>query len=153
MLFDRFQPTAPDVAPVECLVWKRREIENYLCSQSALESYAMASTPSEWRPLFTIAEADRRLKAMCEAIGEIEDALKKLGREAPWSAELKTSEDFLKPLFDAYFQKLGLPNLMAKKNFYELAAHVPAAEFDPEISEKLDVIAQVARSAGAAQEN
>ena len=153
VLFDRFQTTAPDVGPVECLVWKQREIENYLCSQSALEAYARASTPGEWSPLFTIAEADRRLKAMHEAIGEIEGALKKLGRESPWSAELKTSDEFLKPLFDVYFQKLDLPNLMAKKNFYELADHVPEGEIDPEIREKLDVIAQVAQSVETTLEN
>ena len=153
VLFDRFQTTAPDVGPVECLVWKRREIENYLCSQSALEAYARASTPGEWGPLFTIAEADRRLKAMREAIGEIEGALKKLGRESPWSAELKTSDEFLKPLFDVYFQKLELPNLMAKKDYYELANHVPDNEIDSEISEKLDAIAQVAQSVGASHEN
>ena len=87
------------------------------------------------------------------AIVDIEGALKALGKESPWSSEVKASDDFLDPLFHSYFQKLGLPNLMAKKNFYELTAHVPAAEIDPEISEKLDVIAQVARSAEAAQEN
>ncbi|MDE2667166.1 MAG: AAA family ATPase [Acidobacteriota bacterium] len=153
VLFDRFQPSAPDVAPVECLMWNRREIDNYLCSQSALEIYARASTPGKVGPLFTMAEADRRLKAMNEAIREIEGALKKLGRESPWSPELKTSDEFLRPLFDAYFQKLELPNLMAKRDYYELADHVPDNEIDPEISEKLDVIAQVAQSAEAAQVN
>ena len=90
---------------------------------------------------------------MREASVDIEGALRALGKESPWSPEVKASDDFLDPLFRAYFQKLGLPNLMAKKNFYELAAHVPAAEIDPEISEKLDVIAQVAQSAEVAQEN
>lgn len=84
---------------------------------------------------------------------DIEGALIALGKESPWSSEVKATDEFLDPLFRAYFQKLGLPNLMAKKNFYELAAHVPAAEIDPEISEKLDVIAQVARNAETAQEN
>ena len=152
-LFDRFQAATPDVAPVKCLVWKRREIENYLCSQTTLEAYATASSPNRWGPLFTTAEADRRVRAMREAIVDIERALKALGKESPWSPEAKASDDFLDPLFRAYFQKLGLPNLMAKKNFYELAAHVPAPEIDPEISEKLDVIAQVAQSAEAAQVN
>ena len=51
------------------------------------------------------------------------------------------------PLFIAYFKKLGLPNLMAKKNFYELAEYVPGNEIDPEIREKLDAIARVAERA------
>ena len=152
-LFDRFQAGTPDVSTVKCLVWKRREIENYLCSQATLEAYARASTPGDVGPLFSMAEADRRLTAMREASAEIEGALKALGKESPWSPEVKASDDFLDPLFRAYFQKLGLPNLMAKKNFYELAAHVPEAEIDPEISDKLDVIAKVAQSAQAAQEN
>ena len=42
---------------------------------------------------------------------------------------------------------------MAKKNFYELADHVPEAEIDSEISEKLDVIAQVAQSVETTLEN
>lgn len=152
-LFDRLQAGTPDVAPVTCLVWERREIENYLCSQATLEAYARASSPNRWGPLFTAAEADRRVQAMREAVVDIESALKALGKESPWSPEVKSSDDFLDPLFRAYFQKLGLPNLMAKKNFYELATHVPAGEIDPEISEKLDVIAQVAQSAEAAQVN
>ena len=148
-LFDRFrfQAGTPDVAPVKCLVWKWWEIENYLCSQSTLEAYARASSPNRWGPLFTAAEADRRVEAMQDAIVEIEDALNPLGDV------FRASDDFLGPLFHTYFEKLGLPNLMAKKNFYELTAHVPAAEIDPEISEKLDVIAQVAQSAQSAQEN
>ena len=57
------------------------------------------------------------------------------------------SDEFLDPLFATYFKKLGLPNLMAKKNLYELAEYVPESEIDPEIREKLDAIARVAESA------
>ena len=44
-LFDRLEAEPRDLAPVECLTWKRREIENYLCSRTALEAYAGASAP------------------------------------------------------------------------------------------------------------
>ena len=84
---------------------------------------------------------------MSQAIEEVESALKTLGKGSPWSADIKASDDFLIPLFESYFGKLGLPNLMAKKNFYELAEHVPDSEIDPEISEKLDEIVRVAESA------
>ncbi len=36
---------------------------------------------------------------------------------------------------------------MQKKNFHELADHVPDGEIDPEIREKLDAVARVAESA------
>ena len=52
----------------------------------------------------------------------------------------------LTPLFKSYYDKLGVPNLMAKKSFYELADYVPDSEIDPEISENLDAIARVAES-------
>ena len=147
-LFDRLESETPDLTPVECLLWERREIENYLCSRATLEGYAAASAAEAVPgPLFTVSEAHRRLEAMREAIAEIESALTTLGKGSPWDPNLKTSDEFLVPLFESYFGKLGLPNLMAKKNFYELAEHVPAEEIDLEIREKLDAIAKVAELA------
>ena len=153
-LFDRFQAGTPNVAPVECLVWKRREIENYLCSQSTLEAYARTSSSGDdVGPLFSSAGAENRLSRMREAIQEVQSALKMLNKGSPWSPDIKASDDFLDPLFRTYFKKLDLRNLIAKKNFYELADHVPEGEIDPEIREKLDVIAQVAQSVETTLEN
>ena len=156
VLFDRLESEPLDISPVECLIWKRREIENYVCSRATLEEYASASASASEdaasAPLFAVAEIGKRQNAMSQAIEEVESALKTLGKGSPWSADLKASDDFLVPLFESYFEKLGLPNLMAKKNFYELAEHVPDSEIDPEINEKLDAIVQVAESATPAGE-
>jgi len=147
-LFDRLESERPDIAPVNSLVWRRREIESYLCTRETLLAFAGASAARDsLGPLFTAAEADRRVSAMRDAIGEIEEALARLNRGSPWDGNLKVSDEFLDPLFRSYFQKLDLPNLMAKKNFYELAEHVPEGEIDGEISEKLDAIVEVARQA------
>ena len=62
---------------------------------------------------------------MHAAIDEIESALKALGKPSPWSEDIKASDEFLDPLFASYFKRLDLPNLMAKKNFHELAEYVP----------------------------
>ena len=150
-LFDRLEAEPRDLAPVECLMWKRREIENYLCSRAALEAYAGASASAEG-PLFTAAEAARRVQAMREAVDAVASALGTLGKGSPWDADVKAGDDFLPPLFDDWFRRLGLPNLMAKKNFHELAEHVPAEEIDPEVGEKLDAIARVAERAAPAAE-
>ena len=153
VLFDRLESGPLDISPVECLIWKHREIENYVCSWATLEEYASASASASASedaasgPLFAVAEVEKRQNAMGQAIGEVESALKTLGKGSPWSADIKASDDFLVPLFKSYFETLGLPNLMAKKNFYELAEHVPDSEIDPEISEKLDAIVRVAESA------
>ena len=148
-LFDRLESGELRDGHVRFLSWKRREIENYLCSQRTLEAYVRASVDEDFRsqPLFTASELDRRLSAMREAIGEVRTAMETLGRGSPWSEDAKVSDDFLTPLFQRYFQKLGLPNLMNKKDFYELADYVPEDEFDPEITEKLDAIARTAAEA------
>ena len=152
-LFDRLAPPAPDMTPIECLTWRRREIENYVCTRTALEAYAAASAPDAGPgPLFAAAEAERRLQAMRECVAEIESALKTLGRGSPWDADLKASDEFLDRLFQSYFDRLGLPNLMAKKNYHELVDYVPDGEIDPEIGEKLDAIAQVSEDAVPAGE-
>ena len=148
VVFDRLEREPGDMGPVECLIWRRREIENYLCARTTLEAYARASAiEAASGPLFANEESDRRLAAMRQAIDEVSSALQTLGKGSPWDANIKASNDFLKPLFEGYFGKLGLPNLMAKKNFYELAEYVPDNQIDPEISEKLDAIVRVAESA------
>ena len=136
----------------EFLAWNRREIENYLCSRAALESYAAATAEARIRsehpgPLFVETEVERRMGAMTEAIDEIERAMATLGKGSPWADDTKVSDDFLTPLFDAYYKRLSLPNLMRKTNFHVLADHVPDDEIDPEITEKLDAIARTAAAA------
>ena len=148
-LFDRREGEMPDTRPLQNQVWKKREIENYFCTRATLEAYASASaaTDTQSTPLFTLAEAERRLTAMREAITRVSEALKTLRRGSPWDADVKASDEFLTPLFEAYFEILGVPNLMAKKNFYELADYVPDNEIEPEVGEKLDAIVRVAESA------
>jgi len=147
-LFDRLESDRPASPPLESLTWRKREIENYLCTQQTLEAYATASaTKSGSLPLFTSSEADRRLTAMREAIDGVTQALSVLGKPSPWDPDLKTSDEFFEPLFRDYFSRIELPNLMAKKNYYELVEHLPDGEINPEIREKLDAIVAVAEQA------
>ncbi len=148
VLFDRLENEPRDIGPVECLIWKRREIESYVCAPAVLEAYATASA-REAVPenLFTSVECDRRLDSMREAIAEIQTALKTLGMGSPWSPDIKASDDFLEPLFRSYHERLKLPNLMPKRNFYRLVEHMSDSELDAEIGAKLDAIAAVADAA------
>jgi predicted ATPase len=147
-IFDRLDNELPTDLGADGLTWQRREIENYFCTRDTLEAFAVQEvSPESAGPLFCVAERDHRLKAMRESIQEIEIALRTLGRGSPWDADTKVSDDFLTPLFENYFKKLSLPNLMDKKNFYELAHFMPRTKLDPEIKEKLDEIVRVANSA------
>lgn len=151
-IFDRLCST-PERDGWEFDIWKRREIEDYLCTRAALEAYAISSAEEATSgPLFAEPEQERRLRAMREAIDEIESVLDSLGKPSPWGADLKVSTEFLRPLFTAYFSKLGLPNLMPKGNFHQLVGHLQPAAIDPEVSEKLDAIVRVAEGATPRQD-
>lgn len=132
----------------QSLTWKRREIENYLCTRRTLENYIRAAVAADFpEPLLAMDETNRRLEAMASAITEVESAMRTLGRGSPWSEDAKVSDDFLTPLFHTYFNKLELPNLMNKNNFHALAEHVPEDEIDAEVSDKLNAIARTAAAA------
>ncbi len=147
-ILDRLDREPPPGLEGILRTWRRREIENYVCQPETLENFAVGRPPlQELGPLFQKPEAERRLKAMQEAIDEVLKALETLRRPSPWGPDLKVSEEFLEPVFDKYYKSLGLPNLMAKKDFYELAQFVPREKLDPEIGEKLDAIATVAAAA------
>ena len=143
-LFDRLDD---DVSQGErglrCIQWQRREIENYICTRSTLEAYAKASSESPQATALP-KTADQRLRYMREAIQETEEALQKLHKDSPWTTDGKVSDEFLTPLFQTYFQKLGWPNLMSKKSFHELAQYVPENEISPEVKHKLDAIGATA---------
>jgi len=59
----------------------------------------------------------------------------------------KVSDDFLGPLFEIFFRKLGLPNLMHKTNYHVLARHVPRSLIAEEVSEVLSSIEKVSSEA------
>ena len=144
-IFDRLERELPPGGDLQSLAWQRRELENYVCSPATLEAYAgQFGIEHQEGPLFARGVSERRVNAMREAIAEIGNALMALRGYSPWSSEVKASDEFLTPLFRSYFQRLELPNLMNKKDFYELANYVPLEEIDGEITEKLDAIAGVA---------
>ena len=152
-LFDRLYTQLQSDPGLTCQMWKKREIENYLCFPETLEAFARYEGESKsLGPLFSKPEAGRRLKVMKECIEEVEKAMEILEKGSPWSADTKVSDDFLTPLFKKYYEKLGLPNTMPKRNFHQLARFVPKDKIDPEIREKLTAIVKVSDSASPAQE-
>ena len=139
-LYDRLERNPPEDPHLSQLVWRRREIENYLCQRPVLldfaaaegERYAGERYASAWR------------STMDESIAEIEQALTTLAEPDPWGPDIKASEAFLDPLFKRFYAKLQLPNLMTKTHYHRLAEFVEAKHIDPEIGDKLDALVAVA---------
>lgn len=143
-VFDRLDKNLQEGTSLKETMWKRKEIENYLCMEDVLISYARHDTPDD---LFGAAEAEKRVKAMRESINELTAALKTLKKQDPWSPYIKATDEFLDRLFENYFEKLGLPNILRKTDYHILAHLVPKDKIDPEIIEKLDAIVEVAKKA------
>ncbi len=148
-LFDRLARPLPPDPYLRFESWKKREIENYICTEEALLAWAIAGgVVDQVNDLVEQAQSPQRRDAMQQSISEIAEALRKLGKPSPWDGDLKVSEEFLEPVFAAYNRKLGLPeSLMRKKQFYELADFVPLAQIEDEITEKLNAIWDISAAA------
>jgi len=146
-IYDRLDRGCPSDPNLEQLCWNRREIENYLCTKEVLMSWAREAASREAEgPLFEEGLIKEWGDAMEQTIAELEDANEKLNKPSPWSKDAKVTDDFLDPLFAAFFKKLKLPNLLRKTDYHELAQFVEPDTLDPEISRKLDAIVKVAQS-------
>ena len=80
---------------------------------------------------------------MQKSIEEVTAAVRVLSRPDPFGPDVKASDDILGPVFQSYFEKLGLRNMMQKTDYHSLANLVPKEKIDPEIGAKLDRIVTV----------
>ncbi len=139
-LYDRMERGLPQDPALKQYAWQQREIESYICQRETLLSYAEALGRQRLGPLLGVSYR----RAVEEAIEEVVEALQRLGKPSPWGPDLKVSEEFLVPVFENFFQSLGLPNEMRKTNFHVLARHVRPEAIDAEVVRVLDRILAVA---------
>ena len=138
-LFDRLERDAPTDENLVFHMWQRREIENYFISRDVLIRYAAQGDIFD---LVDRAEREVRIDAMTAAIGQIEEGSRLLKRD-PWSHDIKISEQTASVIFELYFEKLNIPNVMLKGNFHELVEFLDVDEVADEVKEVLGKIAAV----------
>ncbi len=139
-IFDRLERALPNEMGAVGLMWRRRELENYLCLPQVLLAFAAGEEPAG---LF----ASPRKKLMDELIHDRVPPVALRNPLDPWWINMKATDDFLDPLFAEYYQRQGLPNLMRKTDYHQLARFLTVADIDAEIIEKLDQIVAVAEQA------
>lgn len=136
-ILDRTSISIKSEFPLYEMMWERRELENYFCTKGVLLAYSRHELDDD---LFNYQEANKREEIMVETIEEITNALQVLGEPSPWSKDIKASDEFLDRVFQLYFKKLNLPNIMRKTDYHILANFLPKEEIDPEITQKLDLV-------------
>jgi hypothetical protein len=148
MLCDRLDRPLQATPELREQMWQRREIESYLCQPDTLLSYAESSSEEVAAgPLFERSEAERRRRIMQECIDDFVPRAALRDRSDAWWINTKASEEFLDRLFVAFFKKLGLPNLLQKTDHHVLARYARRDQIDPEVSQVLDAIVDVASRA------
>jgi hypothetical protein len=145
-LFDRVDQALQEHAALKEYMWSRREIENYLSLPQVLLNYA-ESAAEDAGPLFEPAERRKRRDSMQDCIEDLvpRAALRDLADR--WWIDTKISEDFLDRVFECFYKKLGLPNLMRKTDYHVLADFISKGQIDAEVATVLDSIAVVAGKA------
>jgi len=141
-IFDRLEKQLQSGTALRELMWQRREIENYFCTEEVLLDFARHDVSDK-----QILLAPAHEKAMQESIEEVTKALKTLDEPEPSSPDIKVTDQFLEPLFKKYFEKLGLPLEFRKPDYHLLTRFVKKNTLDKEIREKLDAILEVAHAA------
>ena len=130
-LFDRLNLPDGGGAVLREHSWRKREIENYLCSEDVLMRWV-----DDRFPLFR--------HQMEEAIMEIESARRVLGQPPPWDEATKASDDALAPIFRSFGEKAGVGGQIQKSDYHFLVSYMDILEIDPEVVSVLDSIVEVA---------
>ncbi len=143
-LYDRLELRLNDDPNLAQLMWKRREIENYLATRDVLRAYGEHFGRRELGDLFARTTGDH----MDAAVEEVVNALATLGKPDPFGPDAKASDELLDPVFRKFFAKMGLPEgTMRKTDYHTLAPLLLPSAIDREVVEKLDAIERVAARA------
>ncbi|MBX3746368.1 MAG: AAA family ATPase [Verrucomicrobiae bacterium] len=143
-LFDRLDKELHTGSRLAERMWSRREIENYLVTPESLRAFAVRGLRTD--DLLEMAEARNRLIVLESCLKELTDALR-LTRKDPWGPDIKVTDEFLDLLFPLFHERLGIPQRTFKRDYHELAESIPVDQVPPEVSQVLDLIAEVASRA------
>ena len=160
--FFEAEPTIEGVCLVDCVpglissdkalkvvCWQYYEIENYFITLDTLVAYARSQ-----------AQIDPELaaSAMQQAITFVDETLKSLEKPGLWDIKTKISDE-VKPVFSKFLKNLTQQSadyiitspIKNKGDFHRLIAFMPADQIDPEVTQKLDLIYDVAKRAETRQ--
>lgn len=143
-VYDRLEMALPENPNLPQHMWRKREIENYICTKDVLLKYAEKIGEERYGgPIF----AEQAREKMSESMQIIEKALADLNKPSPWGGDIKASDDFLDTLFPRFYKALDLPDVLGKTGYHVLADFLAPDDIDAELVSVLDAIADTADKA------
>ncbi|MCA0352388.1 MAG: AAA family ATPase [Chloroflexi bacterium] len=122
--------------------WSKREIENYICYPESIQGYIRDFFKEE-----SPGQLENIIEKLDSIIQELEKAFKLLNGISPWDDSVKVSDQFLNRVFEHFFSSINISNLLRKTDFHRLVPFVPFDKIDPEITQKLNLLVEVAQRA------
>lgn len=142
-LFDRLDRSLQPSESLNELMWAKREIENYFCTEEVLLAWATHDLADD---IFGLAERETRQAAMRKSIAEVTHLLE-VDEKRPWADDVKATDEVLDRVFRLFFKEIGLPLSFRKRDYHQLAGFLSKEQIAPEIAEKLDAIVKTAERA------
>ena len=142
-IYDRLETELEPRTSLVQKIWEKRELANYIYKRETLLEFAKYQGVE----LEGFQFAEKWIKVMTNSIEAVEHASNTIGKPSPWGPDIKSSNEFLEPLFNNFYNKLNLPVQFFKKNYHQLVQFLDKDEIDKEIVEKLDAIVDVANRA------
>lgn len=139
-IFDRLDRELQPSDKLNEVMWAKREIENYFCTQEVLYAWAVHDVADD---LFGIAERGRRKLAMEKAIVEVTHLLE-IDEKSPWSPDVKATDEVLDRIFRVFFKEMALPLTFRKRDYHLLTGFLQKQQIAPEVIDKLDAIVAIA---------
>jgi len=147
-VFDRLERELHTGSRLTECMWTGREIENYLVTRESLQVFVQLGLSEN--DLIDQAERAHRTEIMKACVEELVQALNVARRPDPWGADIKVTDEFLDPLFENYYQRLGTPQQIFKRDYHGLADAIPLEQISPEVTQMLNAIHEVALKASPA---
>lgn len=146
-LFDRLDRELHSESQLSELALKQRELENYLVTPESLRAFVAKDLRDD--DLIERSQKEKRLTVLNDVIRELEGALRLTNAPDPWGPDIKVTDQFLDPLFKNFFDRLGTPQRIYKRDYHGLAGCIPLEQLDPELVDVLDALWAVAQRAAA----
>ncbi len=146
-IFDHLECHLSDDRGLYERMWSQKEIENYIAFPEVIRKFIKAkfSYPVDPFQMDLINEfsTEKPLIIIEDTLNELKKVMEFEDKD-PWGTEIKASDKVLDLVFKNFSKKMGIPLILRKSEYYQLVEFLPPEMIDPEVTEILDIVNEIA---------